>query len=170
MMYALPRAARESRSTKIFSGRLVAEPSVLSHGSDTVAQEGLNGRPDRGFWAAGQQRGRSLIRQDLGFSPLAVIRARTHTGLLLQRLAEPGRLSFFAAHCSGLPDAGDWAGCYVTVTDVKLRAHRPGRSLLIGVRRRGTPRLQRIGVTRISVAGKGSSPFPPTPWQPGWAP
>ena len=71
--------------------RLVAELAKLGHDADTVRAEHLTGRPDNEIWQAAQSMDRFLITQDLDFSDVRRYVPGTHGGLLLVRLAQPGR-------------------------------------------------------------------------------
>jgi predicted nuclease of predicted toxin-antitoxin system len=92
-----------------------------------VAQEGLTGRRDPDVWLAAQRSGRFFITQDLDFSDVRQFAPGTHAGLLLVRLAKPGRLALAQriVQVFGSADAYSWSGCFVVATDVKLRVHRP---------------------------------------------
>ncbi|MGZ8203400.1 MAG: DUF5615 family PIN-like protein [Burkholderiales bacterium] len=57
---------------------------------DTVASEGLKGKPDSDIWNAARRDDRLLITQDLDFSDVRQFKPGTHPGLLLVRLREPG--------------------------------------------------------------------------------
>jgi predicted nuclease of predicted toxin-antitoxin system len=48
--------------------RLAGELSPLGHDVDTVASEGLKGKPDSDVWSAARREERFLITQDLDFS------------------------------------------------------------------------------------------------------
>jgi len=71
--------------------RLVAELAALEHDVDTARAEHLAGRPDNEIWQAAQAVDRFLITQDLDFSDVRRYVPGTHGGLLLVRLAQPGR-------------------------------------------------------------------------------
>ena len=71
--------------------RLVEALAALGHNVDTVRHERLTGRPDNEVWEAAQSVHRFLITQDLDFSDLRRYTPGTHEGLLLLRLANPGR-------------------------------------------------------------------------------
>ncbi len=103
--------------------RLAAELAVLGHNVDTVRMENLTGQPDDEIWRAAQADGRFLITQDMDFSDSRKFVPGTHGGLLLVRLARPGRdalvarvVSIFAAEA-----VDKWSGCLVVATDHKLR-------------------------------------------------
>ena len=70
--------------------RLAGELTNLGHDVDTVASEGLKGRPDGDVWSASRREERFLISQDLDFSDVRQFKPGTHPGLLLVRLREPG--------------------------------------------------------------------------------
>jgi predicted nuclease of predicted toxin-antitoxin system len=62
--------------------RLAGELSPLGHDVDTVASEGLKGKPDSDVWSAARREERFLITQDLDFSDVRQFRPGTHAGLL----------------------------------------------------------------------------------------
>jgi predicted nuclease of predicted toxin-antitoxin system len=107
--------------------RLIAGLSALGHEVDSVMQEDLTGRPDPEVWAGAQASRRLLITQDLDFSDIRHFQPGTHHGIILVRLRRPGRkavaqrvLASFIAH-----DVEQWARCFVVITDLKVRVHRP---------------------------------------------
>ncbi len=69
--------------------RLVDVLEGRAHDVDTVATEGLTGKPDVDVWASACREGRFFITQDLDFSDIRQFRPGTHPGLLLVRLREP---------------------------------------------------------------------------------
>ena len=71
--------------------RLVPELRSLGHDVDTVRAEHLGGRNDEEVWQGAQAAKRFLITQDLDFSHMRRYTPGTHEGLLLVRLAQPGR-------------------------------------------------------------------------------
>jgi predicted nuclease of predicted toxin-antitoxin system len=99
--------------------------SALGHDADTVEQEGMQGRADPDVWRAAQHEGRFFITQDLDFSDMRRFRPGTHTGLMLVRLARPGRLALLRRVLQAFDreDADKWSGCFVVLTDLKLRIH-----------------------------------------------
>jgi Domain of unknown function (DUF5615) len=92
-----------------------------------VPAEDLRGRPDLDIWEAAQREQRFLVTQDLDFSDIRQFRPGTHHGLLLARLARPGRGALlervYQLFVTEKPDA--WAGCFAVATEVKLRVFRP---------------------------------------------
>lgn len=107
--------------------RLVAELGELGHDVDTVRAEHLTGRPDNEVWEAAQSAARFLITQDLDFSDVRQYTPGTHAGLLLLRLAQPGRDALVArvALLFATENVDQWKGCLVVATDHKLRVKRP---------------------------------------------
>jgi predicted nuclease of predicted toxin-antitoxin system len=77
-------------------------------------------------WKAAQRGGRFLITQDLDFSDIRRFRPGTHHGLLLVRLRVPGRTALVRRVQSLFEeeDVERWRGCFVVVTDTKLRVRR----------------------------------------------
>jgi hypothetical protein len=106
---------------------LLASLRSLGHETDNVRLEGLTGRPDPDVWQAAQAGGHFLITQDLDFSDLRKFAPGSHAGLLLLRLRLPGRfaLSRRVLDVFRTEDVGAWVGCFVLVTDRKIRVHRP---------------------------------------------
>ncbi|MGH7149790.1 MAG: DUF5615 family PIN-like protein [Planctomycetota bacterium] len=108
--------------------RLVEALSRLGHDVDTVYRERLVGRPDPDVWTAAQETGRLLVTQDLDFPDLRRFEPGTHSGLLLVRLRAPGRNLLFerVRAVFQTEEVEGWRGCFVVVTDRKLRIRRPG--------------------------------------------
>jgi len=97
------------------------------HNTDTIPEEGLAGEPDATVWDAAQEAGRFFITQDLDFSDLRRFLPGSHHGLLLVRLAAPGRRhlverihALFATE-----EVESWHGCFVVATDLKVRVRHP---------------------------------------------
>ena len=107
--------------------RLVGLLSGFGHEAVTVAEEGLRGRDDDEVWRAARSENRFLMTQDLDFSDAREFRPGTHAGILLLRLAQPGREALLARMESVLRefDLNDWAGCIAVVSDRKVRVLRP---------------------------------------------
>ena len=89
--------------------------------------EHLSGKDDDEIWQATQACGRFLITQDLDFSDMRRFVPGTHAGLLLVRLAQPGReaLTFRIGTLFATEDIDQWHGCVVVATDHKVRIRRP---------------------------------------------
>jgi len=105
--------------------RLVGILQGHGHDVDTVPGEGLSGRPDESIWRAACAAGRFLITQDLDFSDTRQFAPGTHAGLLLVRLREPGANALLKVIGSVAPEIGGWGGCFVVLTDNKIRVKRP---------------------------------------------
>ena len=99
----------------------------LGHDADTVMDERLAGRDDATVWQAAQTAGRFFITQDLDFADRRRYAPGTHHGLLLVRLAHPGRTAL-ATRIEELfrtEAVEEWARCVVVATDAKVRIQRP---------------------------------------------
>lgn len=98
----------------------------LGHDVHTTQQEDLSGCVDSDLWARAQQEGRTLITQDLDFSDSRRFTPGTHHGVLLVRLHSPSRLRLVKRlEEVFLGEAvSEWAGCFVVVTDQKIRVRR----------------------------------------------
>lgn len=109
--------------------RLVSALTGFGHDVDTVYVERLNGRIDVDVWNVTQTARRFFITQDLDFSDIRRYTPGTHAGLLLVRLARPGRNALFArvSMLFQTEQVADWAGCLVVVTDRKVRVRRPAQ-------------------------------------------
>jgi predicted nuclease of predicted toxin-antitoxin system len=107
--------------------RLVPELRALGLDVDTVRTEHLAGKDDSEIWQAAQSEGRFLITQDLDFSDLRQYTPGTHAGLLLVRLAQPGRNALVGrvAMLFATEPIDQWQGCLVVATDHKVRIKRP---------------------------------------------
>lgn len=107
--------------------RLVSALAGLGHDVDTVYVERLNGRVDDEVWKGTQIAKRFFITQDLDFSDVRRYAPGTHVGLLLVRLARPGRNALLArvTQVFETEKVEDWTGCLVVVTDRKVRVRRP---------------------------------------------
>ncbi len=109
------------------SESLVGELTALNHDVDSVRHEGLAGHDDPRIWAAAQAAGRFLITQDLDFSDARKFRPGTHHGLLLVRLPDAGRTALARRIIEVFrnEDAGSWAGCFIVLSEHKLRILPP---------------------------------------------
>ena len=107
-------------------GRLAAVLGSLDHDIHTIAEENLSGKSDREVWQAAQQERRFLITQDLDFSDVRRFAPGTHCGILLVRLRSPDRQSLIlrVAEIFRHEGVSGWEGCFVVVTDRKLRVIR----------------------------------------------
>ncbi len=104
----------------------------LGHETDTVHQEGLAGQNDERIWEAAQEAKRFLITQDLDFSDIRRFVPGTHYGLLLVRLRSPGRLALMERIRTlfQTEQVENWQGCFIVVTEHKLRVRRPDDPLV----------------------------------------
>jgi predicted nuclease of predicted toxin-antitoxin system len=102
-------------------------PILQRHGHDvaTVPEEQLSGKPDAEIWQAVRMESRFLITQDLDFSDTRQFTPGTHAGLLLVRLREPGAHALFEAISAVAAEIADWSGCFVVLTEHKIRIKRP---------------------------------------------
>lgn len=104
--------------------RLAGILSARGHDVHTVPDEKLSGRSDADIWRAACGEGRFLITQDLDFSDARRFRPGSHAGLLLLRLREPGAQALVAALAAISEDIAAWEGCFVVVTENKVRVRR----------------------------------------------
>lgn len=107
--------------------RLAGILTDLRHQTDTVPQESLAGCNDTEIWEAAQKAGKFLITQDLDFSDVRRFIPGTHYGLLLVRLRDPGREALVqrVQAVFQTEDVESWEGCFVVVTERKIRIRRP---------------------------------------------
>ena len=101
-----------------------------AHDVLTVGEEGLTGNPDHEIWQAAQREGRLLITQDLDFSDAREFVPGTHHGIILMRLQEPsrGNLIARASELFEREDIERWQGCFVVVSERKIRIRKPSPS------------------------------------------
>ena len=106
---------------------LLSALRALGHNVDNVRLEGLVGRNDSDVWQAAQHSQRCFITQDLDFSDVHRFAPGTHHGLVLVRLRLPGRhaLTRRITEVFTTEPVASWIGCFVLLTDLKLRVHRP---------------------------------------------
>jgi predicted nuclease of predicted toxin-antitoxin system len=98
----------------------------LGHDVHTTQEENLSGCDDSELWVQAQQEGRTLITQDLDFSDNRRFTAGTHHGVVLVRLHSPSRLRLVERLQEVFQGeaVSEWAGCFVVVTDQKVRVRR----------------------------------------------
>ena len=101
--------------------------AALGHTVDTVPDEGLTGRPDPEVWAAAQARKAMFVTQDMDFSDMRPYEPGRHAGILLLRLHNPGRSAVKSRLESVFrtEKVEAWKGCFVVVTERKIRIRRP---------------------------------------------
>lgn len=99
----------------------------LAHDVHTLQHESLLGRPDDEIWAAAQKESRFLITQDLDFSDARKFSPGSHCGLLLLRLHNPSRRALVTRVLEVFRQESidDWLGCFVVVTERKIRILKP---------------------------------------------
>jgi predicted nuclease of predicted toxin-antitoxin system len=98
------------------------------HDIETAGEEGLTGRADADIWQAAQREGRILITQDLDFSDTRKFQPGTHHGIVLIRLQSPSRQNLIhrTTELFEAEDVSGWAGCFVVVTERKIRVKKAG--------------------------------------------
>jgi len=106
--------------------QIASQLRKLGHDVHTTQQENLSGCDDSLLWAEAQREGRTLITQDLDFSDSRRFAPGTHYGVVLVRLRSPSRLRLLdrleeVFRCEAVDE---WAGCFVVVTDYKIRVRR----------------------------------------------
>ncbi len=99
---------------------------MLGHDVHTSHDEGLAGCSDSDLWRAAQREGRTLITQDLDFSDERRFVPGTHFGIVLIRLRSPSRLRLLerVEEVFQREAVIAWAGCFVVVTEQKVRVRR----------------------------------------------
>jgi predicted nuclease of predicted toxin-antitoxin system len=99
----------------------------LGHDVQTVYTENLVGCSDDEIWEAAQMESRFLITQDLDFADLRQYTPGQHPGIMLARLNSPSRRSLIDRLESVFrqEDIQEWEGCFVIVTERKIRVVRP---------------------------------------------
>lgn len=110
--------------------RLARALQELGHDTDTIPEEGLTGRDDLQVWDAAPGTERFFITQDPDFSDTRRFTPGTHHGILLVRMHDPGRNALLKRiHALfQTEDIENWKGCFVVVTDRKLRVRYPSKS------------------------------------------
>ncbi|MDO8585903.1 MAG: DUF5615 family PIN-like protein [Armatimonadota bacterium] len=101
--------------------------AAFGHDVDTVPIEGCQGADDEKVWAAAQQAGRLFVTQDMDFSDLRRFVFGVHSGIVVVRLREPSRITLRERLQTvfGTEDVESWAGCFIIVTDHKVRVRKP---------------------------------------------
>lgn len=107
---------------------IAVELRARTHDVQTVGDEGLTGYADAVIWQAAQDEGRILITQDLDFSDTRKFQPGTHHGIVLLRLQSPSRRNLIVRTIELLEteNVSGWAGCFVVVTERKIRIKKPG--------------------------------------------
>ena len=101
--------------------------SAGGHDVHTVPGESLAGRDDGTICRAAAGEGRLLLTQDLDFSDVRQFAPGTHPGLVIVRLRDPSRKRLVARlrQVLATESVESWAGCFVVISDHKLRVRRP---------------------------------------------
>jgi predicted nuclease of predicted toxin-antitoxin system len=106
---------------------LVEALRALGHDVEHVYTKALSGRPDGDVRALAEAEDRLLITQDIRFADARTFTLGNHPGLLLVRLKHPGRRALAAKvrFVFETEDTSSWRGCFLVLTDSKLRVRRP---------------------------------------------
>lgn len=106
---------------------LIAELGAMGHDVEHVHGEQLSGRPDPEVWQAAQVEQRLLITQDIAFGDARMFTPGQHAGFVLVRLKRPGRGALLTkvSRIFASEDVESWAGCFVVLSDSKVRVRRP---------------------------------------------
>jgi predicted nuclease of predicted toxin-antitoxin system len=104
--------------------------AAAGHDVHTVPAESLSGRDDPTIFLAAILEGRLLFTQDMDFSDLRQFKPGTHPGLVLIRLRDPSRRRLIERMRQILVSESldAWSGCFVVISDHKLRIRRPTAS------------------------------------------
>jgi len=99
---------------------------ALGHDVETVYTEQLSGHLDPEIWDAAQREGRLLITQDIRFASAQMFGPGTHAGIVLVRLKYPGLRALITRTRDAFTneDVESWHGCFVVLSDSKLRVRR----------------------------------------------
>jgi len=110
---------------------LIESLSGLGHDVDSVLSEGMEGEADDVVWQAATKEDRFFITQDLDFSDIRKYRPGTHSGVLVVRLRQPGRTALIRriGEVFRNEDPSSLEGCFVVLTERKLRVRRPEATL-----------------------------------------
>jgi len=103
---------------------------ALDHMMYRPLEKKATGRADADIWQTSQHEGRILITQDLDFSDSRKFQPGTHHGIVLIRLRSPSRQNLIARanELFDTEDISGWGGCFVVVTERKIRIRRPDPS------------------------------------------
>jgi predicted nuclease of predicted toxin-antitoxin system len=100
---------------------------ALGHDVEHVYSKNLSGHPDPDVRAVAQSENRLLITQDIRFADAREFLPGQHAGFLLVRLKRPGLRAIMEKLRSVLEreDVESWQGCFIVLSDSKLRVRRP---------------------------------------------
>ncbi|MBI1740486.1 MAG: DUF5615 family PIN-like protein [Candidatus Koribacter versatilis] len=101
----------------------------LGHDVQTTKDEGLSGCNDFDLWTAAQSEGRTLITQDMDFSDSRRFAPGTHHGIFADSapFTQPSgfvRTGGRAEEVFRNEKVSAWHGCFVVVTERKVRVRR----------------------------------------------
>ena len=107
--------------------RLVGALRALGHDVEHVYSKDLSGSPDAEVRVLAESEDGLLIIQDRRLDDASQFAQGTHPGLVLVRLKSPGRRALFAKVQMTFEreDVESWRGCFVVLSDSKLRVRRP---------------------------------------------
>ena len=107
---------------------LVEALRALGHDVEHVCSKNLSGHPDPDVSAVAQSENRLLISQDIRFADARQFRPGRHAGFVLVRLKRPALRAIFQKVRSVFEreDVESWQGCFVVLSDSKVRVRRPG--------------------------------------------
>lgn len=111
--------------------QLVPILQKLGHDVDSVRDENLAGGTDEQIWRAAQREERFLVTQDLDFSDVRKFIPGTHFGVLLIRVRTPERLVLVKRIEKLFQNefVNRWTGCFVVLTERKVRVKWPPEKL-----------------------------------------
>jgi predicted nuclease of predicted toxin-antitoxin system len=100
---------------------------ALGHDVEHVYSKNLSGHPDPDVRAEAQSENRLLIPQDIRFADAREFLPGQHAGFVLLRLKRPGLRAIVEKLRSVFErkDVESWQGCFVVLSDSKLRVRRP---------------------------------------------
>src|SRR5580698_3546745 len=98
-----------------------------NHDVHTVPDESLTGQDDAVIFSRVSSERRLLLTQDLDFSDIRKFAPGSHSGIVLIRLRDPSRRRLLERmrHILQTERIESWTGCFVVISDRKLRVRRP---------------------------------------------
>lgn len=99
---------------------------AFGHDVEHVASKALSGRPDPDVRACAEAESRMLITQDIQFADARRFRPGMHAGFVLVRLKQEGLRAILAKFTAvfAQEDIESWRGCFVVISDTKIRVRR----------------------------------------------
>lgn len=106
---------------------LVEALRALGHDVEHVYSKNLSGHPDPDVSALAQSENRLLITQDIRFADARQFLPGQHAGFVLVRLKRPSLRAILEKVRIAFETEGveSWQGCFVVLSDSKLRIRRP---------------------------------------------